>query len=245
MVEAMKLGFADRENYVADPDFFNVPTDMLLSKEYAAAQRRRIQNNKALNWPFAASPLRSSTTTLATADEEGNLLIATTSIGQLGVVATDTGIVLNNRMRMFHEDPDHPNCVAPRKRVRITLNPVMVFENGRPFLAVASPGADVQSQAQLQAIVAMIDFAKSPQLSAELPRWISTEFPNTSIPHAVGSKLQIESGFSQDLETELRLKGHRVDIGTGPGMITIIQALSGRGWIAGADPRGETYALGW
>ena len=246
MVEALKLGFEDRELYVADPDFVSVPTETLLSRSHAEAQRRRIRRDQALVWPFPDRPVVPlETTTLVTADQEGNLLVATTSIGRLGLVAGETGVALNNRMRFFHDEPDHPNHIAPRKRSRVTLNPIMAFQGERPMVALASPATDAQSQAQLQALLAIVDFGLDAQSAAETPRWESTAFPDTSSPHRVGGTLILEPTFPDDVGRALRAKGHQVQVGRARGMITVIQASPDGGWIAGADPRAETYALGW
>ena len=88
----------------------------------------------------------------------------------------------------------------------------MVFKEGRPFFALGSPGADVQTQAQLQTIVAMVNFGLDPQQAAESPRWVSTAFPDTSVPHGIAGKLRLESHFaivvlrhSRARDTTLRL----------------------------------------
>jgi gamma-glutamyltranspeptidase/glutathione hydrolase len=245
-VEALKLAYGDRERYIADPDFEDVPVETLVSKTYAEAQRRQIRDDVALAWPYGQTMgAHSDTTTFITADRDGNLLVATTSIGRVGLVAGKTGVVLNNRMRMFHEEPDHPNRVAPRKRVRITLNPMMVFKEGRPYLAIASPGSDVQSQAQIQAFLAIVEFGLDPQAAAEAPRWVSTAFPDTSLPHRVAGNLQLEDGFPESVRGDLAKRGHKVQVGRGQGMVAVMQSSIHGGWIAGADPRGETYAIGW
>lgn len=245
-IEALKLAYGDRERFIGDPDCVSIPVDELLSKRHAEAQLRRISSDRCLQWPFANPSVNlSSTTILGAGDSEGNLLIATTSIGRLGLVAGDSGVVLNNRMRMFHEEEGHPNCVAPRKRVRITLNPAMVFKEGRPFFALGSPGADVQTQAQLQSIVAMVDFGLDPQQAAESPRWVSTAFPDTSVPHRIAGKLRLESGFSETVRAALERKGHNIEVGPTQGMISVLQLHPRGGWAAGADPRGEAYAIGW
>ncbi len=246
MVEALKLAYGDREKYVADPEFIAIPAETLLSKTYAQSQRRRVDLDQALVWPFNDQKnAHSDTTIIITADSEGNILIATTSIGRVGYIAGDTGVVLNNRMRMFHEEPNHPNCVAPRKRVRITLNPLMVFKNGRPYLALGSPGGDVQSQAQLQGLLGIVEYGLDPQGATETARWVSTAFPDTSLPHFVEGALKLEPNFPESVRKELEAKGHRVTSGLGQGMLMVLQASPSGGWIAGADPRGEAYAAGW
>ncbi len=153
MVEAKKLAFADREAYLADPDFVDVPIEGLLSKEYAAARARLIDPERASDnvsegdpWAFQDAPpdasrrfrrtstqpthARSDTTHFCVVDRWGNavseLQSIQTSFGSC-LIAGDTGILLNNRMTYWHLDPEHINCLRPGQRVRHTMNPVMVF----------------------------------------------------------------------------------------------------------------------
>ena len=155
MVEAKKLAFADREAYMADPDWVDIPTEGLISPQYAAGRAGLIDRERAAEvvghgdpWsyqpanyrrrPAAAAVGRAApmpeedTTCFVVADRWGNAVCQLQSIqSSLGssLVAGDTGILLNNRMTYWHLDPDHPDCLQPGKRVRHTMNPVMVFRN--------------------------------------------------------------------------------------------------------------------
>ena len=155
MVEAKKLAFADREAYMADPDWVDIPTEGLISPQYAAGRAGLIDLERAAEdvgpgdpWshqpanyrrrPAAAAVSRAApmpeedTTCFVVADRWGNAVCQLQSIqSSLGssLVSGETGILLNNRMTYWHLDPDHPDCLQPGKRVRHTMNPVMVFRN--------------------------------------------------------------------------------------------------------------------
>ena len=162
MVEAKKMAFADREAYVADPDYIDVPLTGMLSEEYARERSRLIDRQQASIRMEAGDPWRyqpeprpatpagvgrrgprteeEDTTCFVVADRAGNSVCQLQSI-QSGwgssLVAGSTGILLNNRMTYWHLDPDHVDCLQPGQRVRHTMNPVMVFRRG----ASASNGA--------------------------------------------------------------------------------------------------------
>ena len=156
MVEAKKLAFADREAYMADPDWVDVPVEGLLSKQYAAERARLIDPEHAAEavkqgdpWSYqpanygrrpkvaatAGAMQEEDTTCFVVVDRWGNAVCQLQSIqSSLGssIVAGETGILLNNRMTYWHLDPDHVDCLAPGKRVRHTMNPVMAFRSPVP-----------------------------------------------------------------------------------------------------------------
>ena len=164
MVEAKKLAFADREAYMADPDWVDVPVDGLLSKQYAAERARLIDLERAAEtvghgdpWSYqpanygrrrkaaatAGAMQEEDTTCFVVVDRWGNAVCQLQSIqSSLGssIVAGETGILLNNRMTYWHLDPDHADCLAPGKRVRHTMNPVMVFRSPVPSPPGGGPG---------------------------------------------------------------------------------------------------------
>jgi gamma-glutamyltranspeptidase/glutathione hydrolase len=249
-VEALKLAMADREQFIGDPKLVHVPTAALLSREHAEAQRKRIDPGKALAWPLPKVKLPSSghTTVIVVADREGNLLSATTTLGNHWLVAGETGIVLNNRLRMFHLDEGHPNRIAPGKRVRFTANPALIVKDGRPFLAIASPGVDVQPQAQLQGILNVIDFGMTIQEAVAAPRWVSTAFPDTArFPHRARNTLMLEPSVPAELTRALEAKGHRVEPvqGYAGNLVGILVDPESGTYYGGADPRREATAIGW
>jgi len=249
-VEALNLAMADREHFVGDPRMVSVPVTALLSRAHAEAQRKRIDPGTALAWPLpkVALPPSGHTTVIVAADREGNLLSVTTSLGNHWLVAGETGIVLNNRLRMFHLDEGHPNRIAPGKRVRFTANPALLMKDGKPFLAIASPGVDVQPQAQLQGILNMIDFGMTIQEAVVAPRWVSTAFPDTArFPHRARNTLMMEAGFPPSLQDALRAKGHQVEPiqGYAGNLVGILVDSERRTYFGGADPRREATAIGW
>ena len=208
-VEALKLAFADRERYVGDPAFVDVPFDGLLSREYAALRRTLIDPNKAqasyppgdprkllavdptwLASPRAREPMAVSgdgdgTTYLATADSAGNLVSATpSSFGALaqGMVLGDTGILVNCRGCYFWLDADNPNGLAPRKRPRTTPCTFIILKNGQPFMTLGTPGGDSQPQSNLQTLCNIIDFGMNVQEAVEAPASAVTASPSLPGP---------------------------------------------------------------
>jgi len=178
MVEAKKLAFADREKYMADPEWVDIPLEGMLAKTYAAEQAERIDLGRAaFDVPAGGPEAHEDTTCFCTADRAGNLVCILQSI-QSGfgssLIAGDTGILLNNRMTYWHLEEGHPNCLMPGKRVRHTMNPVIVTKGGRPVLTCGTPGADTQVQTNLQLVTHMLDFGMTPQEAVAAPRWRST-----------------------------------------------------------------------
>jgi gamma-glutamyltranspeptidase/glutathione hydrolase len=285
MVEAKKLAFADREAYVADPDYIDVPLEGMLSREYARERADSIDPERAGNNVAAGDPWRHQTATrkavasgagrrgpraeqedttcFVVADREGNAVCQLQSI-QSGwgssLVAGDTGILLNNRMTYWHLEEDHVDCLQPGKRVRHTMNPVMVFDggpsdgNGTPHrlkLILGTPGADTQVQANLQVISHVVDFGMTVAEAVEFPRWKDNQSPTESnIPHVCQDELLMEGRFPAETVKGLEGMGHPVrvlapwDGVTGREMM--IQVDPETGALQGAaDPRYDGYAVGW
>lgn len=254
MVEAKKLAFADRERYVADPKWVEAPIVGLLSKTYAAEQARRIDRQRAAtDVPPGLPEQFEDTTCFCVADRWGNAVCVLQSI-QSGfgssLIAGDTGILLNNRMTYWHLEPDHPNCLMPGKRVRHTMNPVIVTHAGKPFLICGTPGADTQVQTNLQLLTHIIDFGMNPQEAVEAPRWRSLQNPmESTIPHTCADLLQLEGRFSSEVRAGLAQKGHALEIlgdwgGAGSAQVIMLHPDSGA-LIGGSDPRRDGYAVGW
>ena len=252
MVEAKKLAFADREKYMADPNWVDVPIEGMLSKSYAAEQAKRIDLEKAaVDVPAGGPEAHEDTTCFCTADSAGNLVCVLQSIQSgfgSGLVAGDTGILLNNRMTYWHLEENHPNCLMPGKRVRHTMNPVIVLKDGKPVLACGTPGADTQVQTNLQLVTHVLDFGMTPQEAVSAPRWRSLQNPmESTIPHTCSNNLQLENRFSTDTKEELAAKGHEIqNVGDwgGPGsaqMITVHPESAAL--IGGSDPRTDGYAV--
>jgi gamma-glutamyltranspeptidase/glutathione hydrolase len=239
-VEALKLALADREKYIGDPDFVDVPVDGLLSKEYAALRRGLISPGKALaeyppgdprkmlavseNHQFSgnASVLESvggdadGTTYLATVDSAGNMVSVTPSsfagLAQ-GMVLGDTGIVINCRGCYFWLDADNPNSLAPHKRPRTTPCTFIILKDGQPFMTLGTPGGDSQPQCNLQVFNNMVDFGMNVQEAVEAPRFCGYSFPQSPWPHRnYPNRLEIEGRVSQELLDALGDLGHQMDV---------------------------------
>jgi gamma-glutamyltranspeptidase/glutathione hydrolase len=252
MVEAKKLAFADRERWGADPHSIEAPLAQLLSTDYTAQLAGRIHLRRAApTGPVALAA--GDTTYFGTADREGNAVSGVQSINSgfgSGIMAGDTGILLNNRMSYWHLEPGHPNRLHPGRRVRHTMNPPLVLKDGALWCVFGTPGADNQVQVNMQVLTAMIDFGLDPQQAAELPRWTSNmsgQYANW--PHDGEDTLTIERRFPDAVRAELARRGHPVKtVGDleGPCSVEIIRRDAATGMLlAGSDPRRDGWALAW
>ncbi len=294
MVEAKKLAFADREAYMADPDWVDVPVEGMLSKQYAAERARLIDPERAAEavkqgdpWSYqpanygrrpkaattSGAMQEEDTTCFVVVDRWGNAVCQLQSIqSSLGssIVAGETGILLNNRMTYWHLDPDHPDSLQPGKRVRHTMNPIMVFRDagesqhahqnggsrngdsrhGDLALVCGTPGADTQVQTNMQVITHVLDFGMTVAEAVEAPRWRNTHSPTESaIPHECDNLLYVESRFPEETLDGLRRRGHTLGVMHGwgaSGSEMMIQVDGDTGTLHGAaDPRRDGYAIGW
>ena len=258
-VEAKKLAFADRAAYLGDPDFVDVPLDILLSKPYAAQRRRLIQPLKAAAH-VEAGTIDHDTTYFCVADAEGNAISFIQSVfwgfGCAEVVA-GTGVLCNNRMTGFSLDPASPNVLAPGKRTAHTLNAYLITKEEisaqgetREKLAFVggTPGGDVQVQSNLQVICNLIDFGLNPQEAVEAPRWQHGGAVGAADEPAAG-QLAIENRIGLDVVMELEKRGHKVNA-LGPWahssayQVIAVHPETGA-YMAGSDPRCDGHAAGF
>jgi gamma-glutamyltranspeptidase / glutathione hydrolase len=270
VTEALKLAYADRDSYYADPKFVQPPTE-LLSKSYAATRTRLIDPG-ASNPDFRPGeiPLRppvhpshysgpkagslvatNDTTCVNTLDRDGVVFSSTPSGAWLpSVIAGDTGIPLTQRAQSFLLIEGHPNVVAPGKRPRITLSPTLVTRQGKPFLALSTPGGDNQDQSLLQVLLDIIEFGFNAQTAIEAPRIQTRHLVSSFDIHAMyPNSLLVDERISEATFRDLAARGHKVERrtvwqnGAAP---TAIRFLSETGVIeAGADPYGMRYADAW
>ncbi|MGH7708597.1 MAG: gamma-glutamyltransferase family protein, partial [Vulcanimicrobiaceae bacterium] len=257
LVEAKRLAFADRERFVADPDFCEVPLTELLSKAYAAQRVTEIRSDRAAPRVGAGEPRRfaeaaGQTTCFAVVDRAGNAVCQLQSLQSFwgsGFVADGTGILLNNRMTYFRLDPSHPNVLAPGKRVRHTMNPVMAMRDGELELVFGTPGADSQVQTNLQIMTGIVDFGMNVAEAVEAPRWrhLGRDTESTT-PYGLCDALIMESRFAPELLAALAARGQPVER-IGPwdaaGSAVAIRIDRAQRVLHGAcDPRADGYALG-
>jgi gamma-glutamyltranspeptidase len=256
MVQAKQLAYHDRDLYLADPRFAEVPIERLISKRYADARRGMMHPERALPWDQIRSfgSLRGDTVFIAAVDAQGNAAAHINSLyGVFGscVVAGSTGVMLQNRSSYFSLDPAHPNCVAPGKTPLHTLIASLAFRpdaNGADNLwgVVGCMGADGQPQIHAQTYVNMIDHGRNIQEAIEAPRWLSGRF-------ALGEDrdtLHIEARFAPETIAQLERRGHVIErwgdwhelAGHAHGIM--IDAASGMRY-GGSDPRSDGAAIGY
>ncbi len=208
LAEAMKIAFADRFEYLGDPAFVEVPVGALTDKGYAAARRREIDTAHAREFTYGNPSLYvgegADTTHLTTADGDGNVVSTTQTIHAVfgsKVTTPGTGMLLNNTMNIFDPHPGNANSIAPRKRMVSSMSPTIVMKDGKPLMALGTPGATRIFPSVLQAIVNVIDHGMSLQEAVEAPR-IWTQ----------GQDLEVEPGVSQSTRQALQSMGHNVQV---------------------------------
>ena len=264
VLEAAKLAFADRDRYYGDPNFSEIPESTLLSKEYAAARRALIDPEHASMehrpGDFGAPMDLSSqspgvtgsvqdTTCVNVVDRFGNVFSATPSGAWLpSVIAGDTGIPFTTRLQSFVLTPGHANQLGPGKRPRVTLSPTIVLKDGKPYLAMSTPGGDNQDQALLQVLLNIIDFGMSPQEAVEAPRFQGDHFYASFAHHEfTPGRVNLEGRIPKQTADALSSMGHTVRVtgdwsnGSAP---TVIQIRDDGVRQGGADPRRSRYIFG-
>ena len=252
-LEASRYAFADRNVFVADPDYFRVPLRGLLSDSFAAERAALIGPTD----PNAAVPAgdpyddegtgktasayfspAQSTTHLTVADKQGTVVSYTFTIESTGgnaIVVPGWGFLLNNELTDFNYDnPTHPNAPAGGKRPRSSIAPTYVERDGRPFLAVGSPGGATIITTVLQILTERIDFGRT------LPQAIADPRASQRNPAATAtnpnSPTAPEQAFLDRYKTALEAKGHTFSAAAEIGAATGIEFLPGGRMLAAAEP---------
>ncbi len=273
VAEALNLAFADREAYVGDPAFVDVPVAGLLSAAYAARQRARIDPARAFGrMPDPGDPPGAGRTAGAPSgrpggrrapampdtiygcvvDRHGNAYSATLSDSAFDTpIVAGTGLAVSSRGSQSRLQPDHPGSVRPGKRPRLTPTPGLVLRDGRFHLAFGTPGGDIQCQAMLQVLLNLHEFGMTVQQAIEAPRFGTFSFPNSFAPHEyTPGRLYLEEEVTAERAAALAALGHDVQRWparpwTSGGVCAVLRD-PGTGLLhAGADPRREAYALAW
>jgi gamma-glutamyltranspeptidase/glutathione hydrolase len=268
-VEALKLAYADRDTYYGDPKFNHIPEETLLSKSYAAERRKQIGPNASLDFEPGVingkkgkhpseldamsaridDELMARDTTCVDAIDKDGVMISITPSGawEPSVIAGDTGIELTERAQSFILVEGSPNELAGGKRPRVTLSPTLVTEaDGRPYLALSTPGGDNQDQSLLQMMLDTIEFGMNPQEAVEAPRYQTRHLVSSFDNHSWNrGDLLLDERIPAEVYQELVQKGHKVSTrsrwasGAAPVMVRIMPdgAIE-----AGADPYGYRVA---
>ena len=273
--EAAKLAFADRDKYLGDMDFIEIPYAGLLSKDYARERRQLIDPQKASlelrpgvpeRFIPAKQPLvrpmdytvkgegehAGDTSYITVMDREGNVVSLTPSLHSgfgTGVVMEGLGFIFNCRGDYYSLVAGHANALAPGKRPRSTLQSTLVTRDGKFFLATGSPGGDDQCLRTLQTFLNIVEFGMNVQQAIEAPRWSTRAFPSSPFPHVMyPGDLLLENRVPEEVRKALAARGHKAG-SQGAWSLNSSAAIlfdAATGVIhAGADPRVDAYALAW
>ncbi|MDJ6538601.1 gamma-glutamyltransferase [Salmonella enterica] len=246
MAEAEKYAYADRSEYLGDPDFVNVPWQALTSKTYAKSIAGQIDINKAKPSseirPGKLAPYESDQTThFSVVDKDGNAVAVTYTLNTTfgtGIVAGNTGILLNNQMDDFSAKPGVPNvyglvggeanAVGPKKRPLSSMSPTIVVKDGKTWLVTGSPGGSRIITTVLQMVVNTIDFGMNVAEATNAPRFHHQWLPD---------ELWVEKGFSPDTLKLLEQKGQKVALKEAMGSTQSIMVGPDGELYGASDPR--------
>ncbi len=252
ITEAKKLAFEDRAKFYADPDFNEIPVELLISKEYAAERRKLIDPNKAaLSYPEGDIE-KGNTTYLTVADKDGNMVSFIQSIYDefgSGMVPDGLGFVLQNRGQQFNvQDANHWNSLAKGKRPFHTIIPAFITKDGDPYISFGLMGGSVQPQGHTQIVVNLIDFGMNLQEAGDAPRMRhngSSEPTGSKMTN--GGSLNLESGFSYEVIRALEEMGHRIEYSIGPygGYQAIYYDKVNKVYIGASESRKDGQAAGY
>src|SRR5215510_2092826 len=274
-IEAVKLALADREKYLGDMDFIQIPFEGLLSKDYARERRELVDMARAslemrpgvaekftkstapLDRPFhinleGEADHEGDTSYLAVIDKDRNMVSFEPSLHSgfgTGVVMADLGFILNCRGDYYSLVEGEANALLPGKRPRSTLQSTLVMKDDQPYMILGSPGGDDQVFRTLQTLLNVVDFGMNVQEAIESPRWATRSFPASPFPHTMyPGEMSVESRVPETVRAALAARGHKVRV-SGPwtmGSLAAIVVDPKTGVLsAGTDPRVDAYALAW
>ena len=256
LTEIERRAYADRAEHMGDPDFWEVPVSMLVSKEYAFERIQNISMEKATKSSVvkAGDPLAyesRETTHYSVIDKNGNAVSVTTTLNTgfgCGVLVEGAGFFLNNEMDDFSAKPGSPNifgligneanAIQPYKRPLSSMTPTIVLKNGEPFLIIGTPGGSTIITTVMQIILNVAIHGMDIQEAVSVPRIHSQWFPDAIIVE--------ERSLSKDVEQNLINRGHTIrpyrwsTIGQANGIM-----IGEKGFYGGADPRGENATEGY
>lgn len=258
MAEATKLALADRNEWLTDPEYVDIPLERLLSKSYAAERRATIDPLKAAimgdvpsglknNGKTAVEGAAGDTCYFCAVDSDGLAVSIIESIYHdfgSGFVAGDTGIIMQNRGSFFALDETSVNRLEPGKKTFHTLIPAMLFKGDAPYLVYGSMGGEGQPQTHAAIVSRIVDFGYDVQQAIESPRWLMGRTWGTSV-----SDLSIEARVGAQVARELLHRGQPVkiqyDFNDNLGHAQAIRINHKTGFLeGGADPRGDGAAIG-
>lgn len=255
VTEASRLAFADRNTYIGDPDFVQIPVDGLLNAEYLRQRAMLIKSEQALTQVHPGEPGKRverrdielapdaderGTSHFSIVDAQGNLLALTSSNeAPFGSRMLSQGFVLNNQLTDFSFDPQlgdvaHPNAVAGGKRPRSSMAPIVVLDaDGEPRLVIGSRGGSRIIGYVVKALIGVLDWDMDVQQAIALPNHLDR-----------GLGLELEAGTALEQQVSaLQALGHKVSLVSMTSGLHGIEWVDGQ-WRGGADPRLDGVALG-
>ncbi len=241
-IEAARLGYRDRDTWIADPAQVEIPTEILLSDAYLHGMARHISDAHAmaeLPWSDTLMPKHKDTVYLCVVDEEGNACSFINSLFKsfgTGITAEKSGVMLHNRGFGFRLQEGHPNCIAPGKRPMHTIIPGMAMKDGRALMPFGVMGGHFQPMGQTLLLSNMFDYGMNPQEALDAPRL----FPE-------GGKVQVEKHVPAATVAALDALGHVCEPIAKPhggGQAILVDHARGV-LIGGSDPRKDGCVLGY
>jgi gamma-glutamyltranspeptidase/glutathione hydrolase len=255
VAETMRRFYADRNEYLGDPDFVKNPISGLLDPAYIQRRRASIDPDHAtpsdqINPGHPKGGESTETTHFAVVDAEGNAVAVTYTLNGgygCGVTAPGLGFLLNNEMDDFSVKPGEPNmfglvqgetnAIQPLKRPLSSMTPTIVLRDGKLYMVVGAPGGSRILTAVMQVILNAVDFGMNAQDAVDYPRFHHQWKPD---------KLYLEKGFSPDTVALLKARGHDVDYSPAVVVARVEAIIIDNGWImGGSDGRGVGKAAGY
>jgi gamma-glutamyltranspeptidase/glutathione hydrolase len=244
LAEAMRRAYADRNEYVGDPDFVRIPIAGMLDRGYLSRLRGSIDAERAtpssqVRPGQPSGTERMETTHYSVVDADGNAVAVTYTLNGgygNGITVPGLGFLLNNEMDDFAAKPGTPNmfglvqgeanAIQPGKRPLSSMTPTIVVRDGKLFMTVGAPGGSRISTAVLQVILNVIDFGMNVQDAVDAPRVHHQWLPD---------RLSLERGISPDTVALLKGRGYDVDYAPGVVLAQVAAILSDGGWLQGAS----------
>ena len=236
VAEAMKYATIDKDQFMGDPNFIDVPQDLLASKSRAAefAAKIRAGEKADITRLNSGAPESKDTTHLVVADAAGNIVNVTHSLGSSsGVITEGLGFMYNNCMMVFDPRPGRVGSLAPGKARFTAMCPTILSKNGKPFLALGAPGGTTITMGVLQTILNVVDFSMSAQEAVSAPRFCATS-----------NVIELTNRILRGVERELNQDGYVTRRYAASYITPILHAirLQDGKLDGGADPAGDGMA---
>lgn len=234
--EAMKIATVEKDNRIGDPNFTEVPVDELLSDDFADRMAERIRSGEKTHVPRMNTGRESTETThICVADDAGNCVTMTHSLGSSGGVITEgLGFMYNNCMMVFDPRPGRAGSLAPGKARFTAMCPTILFRDEKPFFLVGAPGGTTITMGVLQAILNAVDFGMDAQEAVHAPRFTTTS-----------DTIEVTNRILRRTEHELQNRGYPTRRYGYSYMMPTVQTIriTETGMDGGADPSGDGMAM--